>query len=76
MERTVILTDHPVIGPADLELMPSTRENKELDLNIEDMEKTLILKALEKNNGNMTHAARDLGIDRQALYRRLEKYGL
>ncbi|UXP31196.1 sigma-54 dependent transcriptional regulator [Reichenbachiella agarivorans] len=76
IERTVILADHLVIRPADLALMPSHKENRELDLNIEDMEKTLILKALEKNNGNMTHASRDLGIDRQALYRRLEKYGL
>lgn len=75
MERTVIMIDHPVIVPSDLPLIPLEPEGSS-DLNIEDMEKSLILRALKKHKGNMTHAARDLGIDRQALYRRLEKYGL
>ena len=49
---------------------------KASQINIQDMEKSLILKSLEKNKGNITRAAKDLGIDRLALYRRLEKYGL
>ena len=65
-----------MITPADLSIPSDQQETSEASLNIEDMEKKFILKSLEKNNGNITHAAKDLGIDRQALYRRLEKYGL
>lgn len=75
VERVVIMTDHHVITPSDLPIS-SNESAPSQSLNIEEMEKALILKSLKKNNGNMTHAARDLGIDRQALYRRLEKYGL
>ena len=45
-------------------------------LNIEENEKSLIQKALATNMGNVTRAASDLGIDRNALYRRMKKYGL
>lgn len=45
-------------------------------LNIEENEKSLIQKALITNQGNVTRAASDLGIDRNALYRRMKKYGL
>ena len=45
-------------------------------LNIEEHEKSLIRKALITNRGNVTRAAADLGIDRNALYRRLKKYGI
>jgi len=45
-------------------------------LNIEENEKSLIQKALLTNQGNVTRAATDLGIDRNALYRRMKKYGL
>jgi transcriptional regulator with PAS, ATPase and Fis domain len=45
-------------------------------LNIEENEKSLIQKALTTNQGNVTRAASDLGIDRNALYRRMKKYGL
>jgi len=41
-----------------------------------DMEKTAIEHALEKSEGNLTQAARMLGITRQTLYRRMEKHGL
>lgn len=45
-------------------------------LNIEENEKSLIQKALITNKGNVTRAATDLGIDRNALYRRMKKYGI
>ncbi|MCK4750021.1 MAG: sigma-54-dependent Fis family transcriptional regulator, partial [Bacteroidales bacterium] len=48
----------------------------EYTLNIEDHEIMLIKKALMTNRGNVTHAASDLGIDRNALYRRMKKYGI
>jgi DNA-binding NtrC family response regulator len=45
-------------------------------LNIEENEKLLIRKALLTNRGNVTRAAMDLGLDRNALYRRMKKYGI
>lgn len=45
-------------------------------LNIEENEKVLIQKALITNKGNVTRAAADLGIDRNALYRRMKKHGI
>jgi len=47
-----------------------------ITLNIEENEKSLIQKALITNKGNVTRAATDLGIDRNALYRRMKKYGI
>jgi transcriptional regulator of acetoin/glycerol metabolism len=43
---------------------------------LEDVEKVVIQKALSKHGGNISHAAKELGLTRAALYRRLEKYGL
>ncbi len=48
----------------------------QIGLNIEENEKQLIRKALVTNRGNVTRAASDLGLDRNALYRRMKKYGL
>jgi DNA-binding NtrC family response regulator len=54
----------------------STGMPGEYTLNLEDNEIMLIKKALMTNRGNVTHAATDLGIDRNALYRRMKKYGI
>ena len=45
-------------------------------MNLDDMEKQLIMKALQKYHGNITEAAAELGLTRASLYRRLEKYHL
>ena len=76
MERVVILSDD-----RDIQLRPflneSESEQEMLDsLNIEQMEKKLIKKALKVNNGNISKTAKDLGLTRPALYRRLEKFNL
>lgn len=46
------------------------------DLQLEEIERIMIKKALKKNQGNITKAASELGLTRASLYRRLEKYGL
>ncbi len=76
VERAVILSDQKMLSANDFHLTNERSEEFLDSLNLREMEKSLILRALEKNKGNITHAARDLGIDRLALYRRLEKYGL
>ena len=75
IERAVILSEENVLTPSSLIIKPKDEDESD-SLNIQEMEKVLILKSLDKNKGNITKAAKDLGIDRLALYRRLEKYGL
>ena len=74
LERSVILSDDNDIHPEDF--LPNTRRNPDQShsLNLEELEKRSISKAMELNRGNITKAAGDLGITRAALYRRLEKY--
>jgi two-component system response regulator HydG len=77
IERAVILSQEKTLQPEDLFLkntggQPTTATGFDL----EDMEKNLIIKALKRFNGNITDAARELGLSRAALYRRMEKYGL
>ena len=46
------------------------------DLTLDDAERILIEKALERNQGNVSKAAEELGLSRSALYRRLQRYGM
>jgi two-component system NtrC family response regulator len=46
------------------------------ELNLEEMEKQMIRKAIERAGGNKSEAARLLGITRRALYGRIERYGI
>jgi DNA-binding NtrC family response regulator len=46
------------------------------DLNLERSEKELIKEALNRHRFNISQAAKDLGVTRAALYRRMEKHGL
>lgn len=78
IERAIILADGNKLTADDFALQPN-RTSKRLEediLDLSEMEKRLILKALDKHSGNVTRAAKDLGLDRLALYRRLQKYGL
>ena len=77
MERTVIMTDGPSVhylnlGPSKTDTADSTPDT----LNLQENELKLINEALKMHQGNVTRAARELGIDRLALYRRMEKYGI
>ncbi|SHM98774.1 DNA-binding transcriptional response regulator, NtrC family, contains REC, AAA-type ATPase, and a Fis-type DNA-binding domains [Cyclobacterium lianum] len=82
IERAVIMANRSVLQPEDLfmqkQAMPERQEESiNLDhYNIEDVEKILIRKALQKHNGHITRAAEELGLTRSSLYRRLERYGL
>ena len=79
LERAVILSESQMLQPADF-LFPDTEKEAEgvvfENYNLEDVEKTVIRKALKKHAGNVSHAAGDLGLTRTSLYRRMEKYGL
>jgi DNA-binding NtrC family response regulator len=83
IERAVILTSHSVIEPGDLQLAgtgevspaPSTAPIPTV-LNLDQMEKETIHRALVKHGFNISHAAKELGLTRASLYRRMEKHGL
>jgi DNA-binding NtrC family response regulator len=74
IEKAVILSEKEVIRPEDLYLRPS-EEIKSTDTiaTLEEMERKMIRIAIEKNNGNLTVAAEQLGITRQTLYNKLKK---
>jgi DNA-binding NtrC family response regulator len=79
IERAIIMSESQVLQPPDFFL--SSAEVKENGLifdnyNLEEVEKTVIRKAITKHAGNISQAARELGLTRASLYRRLEKYGL
>ncbi|ACT96037.1 sigma-54-dependent transcriptional regulator [Dyadobacter fermentans] len=77
VERAVILSQEKTLQPDDLFLKSSAGQPATATgFDLEDMEKTMIIKALKRFNGNITDAARELGLSRAALYRRMEKYGL
>lgn len=77
IERAVILSDGKTLDFDNI--IRSEKQSKSINsssLNIADTEINLILKAIEKNDGNMTLAAKELGLTRSSFYRRLEKYGI
>ena len=78
IERAVILSDSNVLTENDFGVASTDGQanGDTSDLNIQSMERQLILKALQIHKGNITKAAEDLGLTRAALYRRLEKFGL
>ncbi|HTR04940.1 MAG TPA: helix-turn-helix domain-containing protein, partial [Thermoanaerobaculia bacterium] len=61
--------------PADLALRRGGETARLDELSLEEVEGLLVRKAMERYGGNVSHAARALGISRSALYRRLEKHG-
>jgi two-component system, NtrC family, response regulator HydG len=46
------------------------------NMNLEETEKMLIRKVVDKHGGNISRAAKELGLTRASLYRRMEKYGI
>jgi transcriptional regulator with PAS, ATPase and Fis domain len=79
LERAIILAESPMLQPTDFLFPESEKEVEGLvfdNYNLDDVEKTVIRKALKKNEGNVSHAAKELGLTRTSLYRRMEKYGL
>lgn len=75
IERAVLMAAGDRIRPADLALRRAGDAARLDELSLEEVEGLLVRKAMERFGGNVSHAARALGISRSALYRRLEKYG-
>lgn len=78
IERAVIMSEQERLEPDDL-LFSSLEQiggdsTAEEDMKLSTMEKNTILRVIEKHHGNISKAAKELGITRTALYRRLNKY--
>jgi DNA-binding NtrC family response regulator len=83
IERAVILAVGDVLEPADLQLadtppVPTDKAAAPVStvLNLDQMEKEAIHQALCKHGFNISHAAKELGLTRASLYRRMEKHDL
>ena len=73
VERWIIDPQSPLVSESMKQAKP---ENIYNTLNLEDIERLAIRKALEQANGNMKQAAELLGITRYALYRKIDKHGI
>lgn len=77
-ERAVVLADGDVLTAADLTTAPAAGAPAAgaPDLNLARSEKAIVEAALKRHAHNVSHAARELGLTRAALYRRMVKHGL
>ena len=75
MELKDILLERSVVGTDDAATHPGNGENGS-GMSLDDMEKRMIISALERYAGNRRLAARDLKISERTLYRKIKDYGL
>jgi hypothetical protein len=85
VERVVSMTESSVIEPSELDFLINSRKKSlrnisfgEKDLNLKKaydvVEREYILKSLERNHWNLLDSARDLGISRSSLWRKIKKH--
>ena len=77
VQRGVLMAKAEQVSEVDLGLSaPATAAPRLEDMSLEAVERYLIKKTLERCDGSVTAAAKELGLSRSAMYRRLQKYGL
>ena len=80
IERAVIMAEDTILKSKDIIFSPIESAPAQVDevnqTNLSAVEKNTILRVIEKHNGNISKAAKELGITRTALYRRLSKYDI
>lgn len=74
IEKAVILSDTNTIAPDSFFFKYASTGKSNVPLTLEEMEKQLIHEALDKQDGNLSLAAKQLGVTRQTLYNKLKKY--
>ena len=74
IKKALVMCDKTLIGVEDLDMLPeATASITTLAQACEDFKRRYILEVLERNNGNRTKTARDLGVDPRTIFRHLEK---
>ncbi len=78
IERAVIMTENSSLNSQDFMFLSASAldGDKPHDYNLESLEEWAVRNAIKKHQGNISHAAKELGLSRGAMYRRMEKYGL
>lgn len=76
IERAVIMSDGNTLRPSDFLFTIEKKARKADNLNLEDVEKQAIIEAINKHHGNLTQAAKELGLGRTTMYRKMKKYDL
>lgn len=80
IERAIIMSDGDELDSRDFFFLSAKPSPEKITAshtyNLDEVEKNMVQKAIDKNGGNISKAAKDLGLTRASLYRRLEKYGL
>jgi DNA-binding NtrC family response regulator len=81
IERATILSTNDSLEPDDLQLSHGSPESASIAilptvLNLDQMERAAIERSLRKHAFNISHAAKELGLTRASLYRRMEKHGI
>jgi two-component system response regulator HydG len=79
IERAVIMADGQHLSADDIIFSPIEKKENKIDpddMKLSNVEKNTIINAIEKHQGNITKAAKELGLTRTALYRRLSKYDI
>jgi len=79
IERAIILSESDTLQTGDFLFSPQgpVQEGEEFEsYNLEHVESIIIKKTLKKYQGNVSRAAKELGLSRAALYRRMERYNL
>jgi DNA-binding NtrC family response regulator len=83
IERAVIMSEHVEISKQDFLFSPrkevslsDSNELKKEALNLDEMERKAIIQAMQKYRGNMSKVAKELGVGRTTLYRKMTKHGL
>src|SRR6185503_10819334 len=86
IERAVLLSEASTLAPVDFDSLHTTRRESAASaaafalpsegVNLEDVEKNLVVQALDRAHGNQTRAAALLGLHRDQIRYRIEKFGL
>jgi DNA-binding NtrC family response regulator len=86
IERAVLLSEAAMLGPADFDSLHTSKLETGAGptgfalppegVNLDEVEKTLVIQALERAHGNQTRAAALLGLHRDQIRYRIEKFGL
>lgn len=78
IERAVIMNETGELSAGDFQFLSGENNNSARfdNYNLEEVEAWAIKNAIKKHNGNISNAAKELGLSRGALYRRMERYGI